>query len=159
MIVCLLSAFVIQECVESSTIGGAITFNKNLTLEGSPYRVSKDLVVSDNVTLTIEPGVQLHFFPGVKLQVKGFLRAHGNATEKIVLKKDPGISGNSSLHHGIRLYPYSHQRPKAGRLEIFLNGRWGNVCNSGWNIRDTQVSRIRLEVFASSFRKKAWIHF
>lgn len=33
----------------------------------------------------------------------------------------------------------------AGRVEIFLNGEWGTVCNSGWSMKNSEVVCRELE--------------
>jgi len=132
-----------QNRVEGSSIGGNITVNTNLTLHGSPYVVSQDIVVRENATLTLQPGVELHFYPGVSLHVKGSLQATGTSDREIVFRKIPSnISVNEddvnvTYNDGIRLSGGPNYR--TGRLEIFLNKRWGTVCDDGWDIRDTQV--------------------
>ena len=132
-----------QNSVEGSSIGGNITVNTNLTLHGSPYVVSRDIVVHENATLTLQPGVELHFYLGVSLHVKGSLQATGTSDREIVFRKIPSnISVNEddvkvTYNDGIRLSGGPNYR--TGRLEIFLNERWGTVCDDGWDIRDTQV--------------------
>ena len=29
---------------------------------------------------------------------------------------------------------------KAGRVEIYHNGRWGSICSRGWDAKDAQVA-------------------
>ena len=132
-----------RDCmVASSSIGGNVTVNTNLTLNGSPYVVSEDITVAKNATLTIQPGVELQFDPGVILHVKGSLQAKGNSREGIVFRKRYRSLGSADnvtwfYNNGTRLSGGPNCR--TGRLEIFLNGRWGTVCNDGWDMRDTQV--------------------
>ena len=145
----------VQGRVESSRIGGNITINTNLTLEGSPYVVSKDIVVAENATLTIQPGVHLLFDPGIVLHVKGSLQAKGNSHQQIVFRKTPTNRSEDDVnatfpYEGIRLNGTKNYGN--GRLEIFLNGRWGTVCNIRWDMKDTQVgtSTVTFYVFQNS---------
>jgi len=144
----LLSLLILQSSVESSSTGGNITVHTNLTLDGSPYVVSQDVVVAENATLTIQPGVELQFHPGVVLNVKGSLKAKGSFRERIVLRKIPtnisvsvdDVNITRPYNEGIRLS--GGQNYKTGRLEIFLNNQWGTVCDDVWDLRDTQVGLL-----------------
>ena len=142
----LLMFLIVTQCVENASIGGDITVDTTLSLNGSAYVVSQDLIVAENATLTIEPGVQLHFKPGVALRVKGSLQAKGNSNGRIVFNK---IATNSSVNvddfnvtspynNGIRLAGGKNYR--VGRLEIFLRGQWGTVCRDSFDINDARVS-------------------
>ena len=134
-------------CASGTNIGGEIVVDTNLTLNGTPYVVTQDLIVAENATLSIQPGVQLHFDAAVSLKVKGSLVAKGNPLERIVFTTNPtNTSVNSSssrpsnftYNEGIRLRDGSNHQD--GRLEIFVNGQWGTVCDDIWDIRDTQVN-------------------
>ncbi|PFX18273.1 Macrophage receptor MARCO [Stylophora pistillata] len=134
-------------CASGTDIGGDIVVDTNLTLNGTPYTVTQDLIVAENATLSIQPGVQLHFDAAVSLKVKGSLVAKGNPLERIVFTTNPtNTSVNSSssrpsnftYNEGIRLRDGSNHQD--GRLEIFMNGQWGTVCDDAWDIRDTQVA-------------------
>lgn len=45
------------QAAEPTTVGGAITEDTTWTVDGSPYQVAKTVIVPEDVTLTIEPGV------------------------------------------------------------------------------------------------------
>jgi len=134
-IICLLLV-IVQDRVASTNLGGDITANTNLTFDGSPYRVSQDLLVAENATLSVHPGVQLHFEAGVALRVKGSLQAKGNPLERIVFTKSPVIN---TYNDGIRLS--DGNSTEEGRLEIFLKGQWMTVCDNPWNMRNAEVTK------------------
>jgi len=142
----LLLVIVTLQRVENASIGGDITVDTTLTLNGSAYVVSKDLVVAENATLTIEPGVQLLFKAGVALQVKGSLQAKGNSNGRIAFSKIPTNSSENvddlnvtaPYNNGSRLVGGKNYR--VGRLEIFLRGQWGTVCDDSFDINDARVS-------------------
>ncbi len=146
----LVPLLLVIQYVESASLGGDITVDTTLTQNGSAYVVSQDLVVAENATLTIQPGVQLHFDVGVALQCKGSLQAKGNSRERIVFTKTPtNISVNVDdlnvtapyYNDGIRLSGGKNYRE--GRLEILVRGRWGTVCPDSFDIKDAQVSGMR----------------
>ncbi|KAL9960883.1 hypothetical protein ACROYT_G034389 [Oculina patagonica] len=143
----LLPLVLVIQLVESASLGGDITVNTTLTVNGSAYVVSQDLVVAENATLTIQPGVQLHFDVGVALKVKGSLQAKGNSRQRIVFSKIPtNISVDVDdlkvtapyYNDGIRLSGGKNYR--VGRLEIFVRGQWGTVCLDSFDIKDAQVA-------------------
>ena len=127
--------FIIQDRVASTSLGGDITVDTNLTLTGSPYVVSQDLVVAENATLTVHPGVQLHFETGVALRVKGSLQAKGNPRERINFTKS---MVNNTYNDGIRLRDGNSS--KEGRLEIFTRGEWMPACDNRWNMKTAEVT-------------------
>lgn len=143
----LLVLFVINHVqIESTNLGGEITVNTTLGRNDSAYIVSQDLVVTENATLTIEPGVQLHFKAGVALQVKGSLQAKGNSTARITFSKLPTNVSTSVVNLNVT-YPYREgirlsdgKNYLVGRLEIFVRGQWGTVCSTWLEMRDVLVS-------------------
>ena len=145
-IICLLLLPFVAKRAESASLGGDITVDTTLTLNESAYVVSQDLVVAKNTTLTIQPGVQLHFKAGVGLQVKGSLQAKGNSNGRIVFSKIPtntsvnvdDLNVTDPYNDGIRLSAGKNYR--IGRLEIFVRGQWGTVCRDSFDINDAQVS-------------------
>ena len=142
----LLLLLVVTQRVENASIGGDIVVDTTLTLNGSAYVVYQDLVIAENTTLTIEPGVQLHFQAGIALQVKGSLQAKGNSNGRIVFSKIPTngsvnvdeLNVTAPYNDGIRLIGGKNYR--VGRLEIFQKGQWGTVCHDSFDINDARVS-------------------
>ena len=53
---------------------------------GRPYIIRSDLTVMPEVTLTIEPGAELEFYPSVGILVLGTLHAQGNIDRNIIMK-------------------------------------------------------------------------
>jgi hypothetical protein len=82
-------------------VSGVITTNTIWTKQGSPYRISGGIIVNPNVTLTIEPGVEVIGKSGEYLDVQGKLKAIGTPDERIILR-DAYINGwdwtNQSIH-------------------------------------------------------------
>jgi uncharacterized repeat protein (TIGR01451 family) len=106
---------------KTSTIisSGYITQDTVWTLAGSPYEIANDLTIQPNVTLTIEPGVEVRFRQNTRLIVNGTLNAVGNAGALITftgVNKIPGAwkditvqnvgenTGTAILHHVVVEY-------------------------------------------------------
>ena len=63
---------------------GPITEDTVWTKAGSPYIVTCNVAVVENVTLTIRPGVTVKFDKDIALLIDGTLIAKGIDTEKII---------------------------------------------------------------------------
>ena len=61
------------------------------------------------------------------------------------------IHESAPYNKGIRLR--GGQNYKEGRLELYINGQWGTVCDDSWDIRDTQVACRQLGFMGS---KRHW---
>ncbi|XP_019639952.1 PREDICTED: uncharacterized protein LOC109481804 [Branchiostoma belcheri] len=129
----------------SSILHGRIY--KSLTLESSksPYIATGDVTILPNVTLNIEPGVEIRFHEDVGILVLGSLLARGTSENKIrFLPFDKAASSpvvtTWTRNHRIRLVGGS--QPWQGRLEVFLRGQWGTVCrywSNHWTWQNSQV--------------------
>jgi nitrous oxidase accessory protein NosD len=64
-------------------VGGEILEDEVFSAENNPYIVIQDLVVNEDVTLTILPGVELQFEQGIGLINNGILVAKGTSDQKI----------------------------------------------------------------------------
>ena len=65
------------EMKTQNVLPAEISENTVLTLAGSPYIANSDVRVLPNVSLTIEPGVQIQFAEGASLIINGALQANG----------------------------------------------------------------------------------
>ncbi len=68
-------------------VSGAIAANTTWYATNSPYRVVGNVTVNAGVTLTIEPGVEVWFSPGLGIITAGRLLAEGEATNKIIFTR------------------------------------------------------------------------
>ena len=66
-----------------TSVGGHISVNTTWTIGNSPYIVEETVVVEPDVTLSIEPGVEVRFSDGTELVVDGALSAIGDAANYI----------------------------------------------------------------------------
>ena len=66
-----------------TNVSGFISTNTTWNLSGSPYIVVGNALVSQNVTLTIDPGVIVKFNNSKALQIDGTLIAIGSASNRI----------------------------------------------------------------------------
>ncbi|CAH1781186.1 unnamed protein product [Owenia fusiformis] len=74
-----------------NVIGGAIT--EHLTLDMTEYKITDDLHVYPNVTLTIVAGTKLIFDDYIGMIVQGKLIAEGSSTDQIVMNASIGWMG------------------------------------------------------------------
>jgi len=80
------SALLLSVCIANAqtNVSGGIYTNTIWTKVNSPYIVTDTVVVFPNVTLTIEPGVEVRFDDTKKLEVRGHLNAAGIIGDSIV---------------------------------------------------------------------------
>ena len=89
------NALAITDGLDSHTItvcegtfhGGTLTKDTTLLLNGSPYVITDNIVVTAGVTLTIQPGVMLQFRAGRSLIVEGRLVAVGTPSSPVVFTR------------------------------------------------------------------------
>jgi PKD repeat protein len=69
--------------VYATDVGGIIDVDTTWILSGSPYIVVNPVLVLEDVTLTIEPGVVVKFNGGMTIQIRGELIATGTSEQPI----------------------------------------------------------------------------
>jgi PKD repeat protein len=75
----------VPNAVAGTVVGGHMTKDTTWTESNSPYWVISTLFVDNNVTLTIEPGVEVRFSNWTSMYVSGVLRSQGNSSKRVVL--------------------------------------------------------------------------
>ena len=68
---------------DATNVSGTISTDTTWTLAGSPYIVTSPVNVSSNITLTIDPGVEVQFTNSSTLNVRGRILAEGNSANHI----------------------------------------------------------------------------
>ncbi|XP_019892680.2 protein bark beetle isoform X1 [Musca domestica] len=154
------STFVPRFYVENSEYIGGEVDGQEMIPPGT-YTVNKDINIRPGGKLILQPGVTLQFEPSVGMMVAGKLEARGRRPDDIflTLKRQPIMDVDSStLNHdlidmidmetesimsgggggGVDEIPKVPVRllggagPYEGRLQLYVNDRWGTVCDYGW---------------------------
>ena len=103
-------------------LSGRLFDSITLKASQSPYSVTSDLTVLDNVTLTVEAGVTVKVSPGMSILVVGGLKAHGTLDKPVIFTiKEPASSNKDSLLP-VRLTQGDF--PWEGRAEVYHNRSW-----------------------------------
>lgn len=109
-------------------VSGTISTNTTWAVTNSPYVIQESVVVSDGVTLTIEPGVVVKFdLNGALTIYGGTLNVLGTAADKVYFTsiKDDSVSGDTNGDGGATV-------PQAGDWEFirfvkFISTAVGNL--------------------------------
>lgn len=143
----------------SDKVGGEVDGQEFLA-SGS-YEVERDINIRPGGKLTLQSGVILNFAPSVGMMVAGKLEARGTAPDDILftLKREPVMVNETSEMVMIdgeveadtepvipkNLPPSAPVRllggrtEHEGRLQVMVDGKWGTVCDYGWNIIDAAL--------------------
>lgn len=110
-----------------TTVSGRIEQDTTWAQSGSPFVLIGPVVVAADVTLTIEPGVQVRGTAGSSLVVEGALSAVGTQEQRIIFTSDSGQQDWGGIH--LTTSGESSQRPSALRfitVERATRGiKWG----------------------------------
>ena len=105
-------------------LGGRILYSIELKKNQSPFIVLSDITVLPNATLTVDPGVELQFKPGVGMLVLGSLFVRGAKDTPVLFSGWKENQTEKSL--SVRLV--GGKFPWQGRAEILHQGNWTSVC-------------------------------
>jgi hypothetical protein len=108
---------------DTTIVGGIINTDTTWTKAGSPYEATSIVTVISNVTLTIEPGVQVRFAPNTRLAVNGTLHAAGEAGNEILFT---GLTQTPGSWQGIWILAASGIRSLGNRLN-YVTVEYGGV--------------------------------
>lgn len=73
------------EPISTSFLNSNISQNMSLTKSNSPYFVNQNVIIEPNVTLTVEPGVEILLDEEKSIWVNGSLQLNGTAEDPILL--------------------------------------------------------------------------
>ncbi|XP_055855042.1 protein bark beetle isoform X1 [Episyrphus balteatus] len=142
----------------SDLLGGEVDGQE--MIPSGTYRVNRDINIRPGGKLILQPDVTLKFDPSVGMMVAGKLEARGRRPDDILftLKRETlmppttndTVDVNGEDVEAIDMETESIMRKEdltdvpvrllggsgehEGRLQIFLDDRWGTVCDYGWNI-------------------------
>ncbi|MDX2429895.1 MAG: CotH kinase family protein, partial [Bacteroides sp.] len=71
------------------TIPEIVDSDKTLSIDCSPYMARGDVTISENATLTIDPGVEIWMPEGASIFVNGVMNAFGTSEKPIAIKLNP----------------------------------------------------------------------
>lgn len=94
--------FFIKINYAQTEVSGGIFEPTTWTLAESPYIVISDVVVFPDANLTIEPGVEIRFYPDTRLELRaGDLNASGSEGQPILFTRDTDDPASTDRWHGI----------------------------------------------------------
>ncbi|HRZ97404.1 MAG TPA: CotH kinase family protein [Paludibacter sp.] len=88
-----LSLIAVYEQTSACVVPEVIAENTTLYKSCSPYLVGNDVTINKNVTLTIEPGVEIWMSPENNFFINGNINANGSENERVTFKINPQYSG------------------------------------------------------------------
>lgn len=147
----------------SDVIGGEVD-GQDMVPAGT-YTVTKDINIRPGGKLILQPGTTLRFEPSVGMMIAGKLEARGRRPDDILftLKRETIMSEQNdtesidldseteAIDMGTEVLPGDAAVPRIpvrlvggsgaheGRLQLYLKGRWGTVCDYGWNIQNAAL--------------------
>ena len=125
-------------------VSGLITNTTSWTTNDSPYVITNDLTVSENVILEIAPGVEVRIGSGVLFDIYGTIRAAGTVLAPITFTADT----DATYGGAIRIIGSDHMLGATGTFEncsfSFLNGNPGmlQTTYARLTVRDCTFSDI-----------------
>jgi len=126
-----------------TNVSGGIFSNTTYSLSNSPYIVTDNLVLFPNVTLTIEPGVELKFESGKYFEVRGELIAIGTQSSRIIFTSNSN-SPSKGDWAGIRV-KNSLGAKASFEYSDFKYASSSNTSDCCWNGGPIYYSHCRFE--------------
>ena len=128
-----------------TSVEGHITTDTMWALVDSPYVVTGDVIVDDNVTLTIEAGVEIRFGGNFFLLAEGNITAIGNQTHKIIFtsnKMNPSPSDWESIYIRKSFVHLEYVVVKFARNGIYGESGGGQLRIKNSDIQNIEYSGI-----------------
>ena len=133
-----------------TTVSGRIEQDTAWTQDSSPFVLIGQVVVVADVTLTIEPGVQVRGTAGSSLVVNGALNAVGTQGQRIIFTSDSGQQDWSGIH--VAASVESSPSPSALRfvtIERAREGSSGARPVPGWSSATTSSTAMGLHWYST----------
>ncbi|CAH2236667.1 jg20886 [Pararge aegeria aegeria] len=137
----------------SSVVGGEVE-GIEIIRQGE-YDVDKDINIRPGGRLILQSGVTLKFPPAIGIMVAGKIEARGKRPNDIAftLKEEFTLTNDSIYEIDSEIEPTTPgyqepivpirllggRTPHEGRLQVRIDGKWGTVCNYGWNIQNAAL--------------------
>lgn len=99
-------------------LSGRLMESVTLKASQSPYHVTADFTVLENVTLTIEAGVTITVNPRVSILVAGELQVRGTLSKPVIFTARAPVRNNRDWKLQVRIVGGNY--PWEGRVEVFF---------------------------------------
>jgi len=132
----------------ADNVSGVIVTNTTWTKANSPYILTGDVVVTQGVTLTIEPGVEVKGDDNTELKILGHLEAVGTAAEPVTFTSSSAVDDPSTWWRGIFF------DGGTGNLKHVTVSKWHGDARAGIVVQDVLTGQVRIESGAFG---PAWI--
>lgn len=133
-----------------TNVSGGIYSNTTWNVAGSPYVVTGNIVVFDNVTLTIDPGVTVKFDDGIDMEIRGTLSAIGTLADTIVFTSNsatpvrgswPGLDFQTDLNSTLQFV----------KVMYAYRGLWTfDAIYTSWSLYNCRFSENTVGVYVNS---------
>ena len=144
-----LCALFVTTIQSQTNVSGALSSDTTWSLSNSPYTVTGNVLVLDEVTLTIEAGVVIKLQNNVGIVVNGTLIANGNETNRIIFTSDiadpqPGDWANIKFT--------SSAMPSSWDIsENYSSGSYINYCDFKYAGNSSIYSEVSVFIHNSNF--------
>jgi hypothetical protein len=141
--------------LSATNVSGLISSDITWNLAGSPYVVTGNILVAENVTLRIDPGVVVRFDAAKSIQVNGILVAKGNGSDSIV------FTSNTTASRGAWGNLYFTDSSADGVVDAngnYISGSVIEYCSFayGGKIEAEEVPMVRLHTAKPLIRHSAF---
>ncbi|KAI8494760.1 hypothetical protein Bbelb_273650 [Branchiostoma belcheri] len=120
-------------------LGGRLYSDLCLTRDNSPYTLTSDLTILPNVTLTIDPGVEIQAYPCVGLLNLGTLVANGTKQQPITFGPSLTTTAHISQVQSSLFRLTEGTYPWEGKIEVLHEGSWCKACPNYFGTEEIDV--------------------